>query len=185
MTQRGAFAMSRSRLAVVAAAAALMMSCGGGSAPAKRPDTGQIKIGLLLAQLRDERWQRDRDLFVARAEELHVKVEVQSADSDPAKQLEQANTMLADGVKALVVVPVDLEKAADIVKAAAAKSVPVISYDRLITNADVALYVSFDNTKVGRMQAEKLLAKAPTGNYLLLGGAPTDNNAKLVRDGQM
>jgi D-xylose transport system substrate-binding protein len=171
---------------VVAAAAALMASCGGGSsAPAKKAETGPIKIGLLMAQLRDERWQRDRDLFVAHVEELHAKVDVQSADSDADKQLEQAKAMLAGGVKALVVVPVDLVKAADIVKAAAEQHVPVISYDRLISNADVALYVSFDNTKVGRMQAEHLLSKAPTGNYLLLGGAPSDYNAKLLRDGQM
>jgi D-xylose transport system substrate-binding protein len=178
--------MSRLRLAVVAAAAALMAACGGGSStPAKKADTGQIKIGVLMAQLREERWQRDRDLIAARIEELHAKADVQSADSDAAKQLEQAKAMLADGVKALIVVPVDLEKAADIVKLAAEQHVPVISYDRLISNADVALYVSFDNTKVGRMQAERLLSKAATGNYLLLGGSPSDYNAKLVRDGQM
>lgn len=178
--------MSRVRLAVVAAAAALMAACGGGSsAPAKKADIGPIKVGVLMAQLREERWQRDRDLIVAHIGELHARAEVQSADGDAAKQLEQARAMLADGVKALIVVPVDLEKAAEIVKAASEQHVPVISYDRLITNADVALYVSFDNTKVGRMQAEHLLSKAPTGNYLLLGGSPSDHNAKLVRDGQM
>ena len=178
--------MSRARLAVAALAAALMAACGGGSsAPAKKAETGPIKIGLLMAQLREERWQRDRDLFVTHVGELHAKVQVQSADGDAAKQLEQAKAMLADGVKALVVVPVDLEKAADIVKAANEQHVPVISYDRLITNADVALYVSFDNNKVGRMQAEHLLEKAAAGNYLLLGGSPSDNNAKLVREGQM
>ena len=81
--------------------------------------------------------------------------------------------------------PHDLDKAKDIVALAAEKKVPVISYDRLIRDADVALYVSFDNVKVGRMQAEALLAAAPRGNYVLLGGSPTDNNAKLVREGQM
>ena len=81
--------------------------------------------------------------------------------------------------------PTDLDKAGAIVEAAAARHVPVISYDRLIRNADVALYVSFDNVKVGRMQAEYLLGKAPKGNYVLLGGSPTDYNARLVRDGQM
>lgn len=178
--------MARARFAVAVAAAALMAACGGGSsAPPKKAETGPIKIGVLMAQLREERWQRDRDLIAARIEELHAKADVQSADSDPARQLEQAKAMLAEGVKALIVVPVDLEKAADIVKAASEQHVPVISYDRLITNADVALYVSFDNTKVGRMQAERLLSKAPTGNYLLLGGSRSDNNAKLVRDGQM
>jgi D-xylose transport system substrate-binding protein len=63
--------------------------------------------------------------------------------------------------------------------------VPVISYDRLIRNADLALYVSFDNVKVGRMQAEYLLEAAPKGNYILLGGAENDHNARLVRDGQL
>jgi D-xylose transport system substrate-binding protein len=177
--------MSRFRLAVVAAATVLLSACGGGSAPAKKADVGPLKIGLLLAQLSEERWQHDRDLFVARAGELGAKVDVESADRDPAKQLEQANAMLAAGVKALVLVPTDLEKAGEIVRAATARHVPVISYDRLVKDADVALYVSFDNVKVGRMQAEKLLAKAPSGNYVLLGGAPNDNNAKLVRDGQM
>jgi D-xylose transport system substrate-binding protein len=178
--------MSRVSLAVVAAVVASMAACGGGSsAPAKKADIGPIKIGVLMAQLREERWQRDRDLIASRIEELHAKADVQSADSDANKQLEQAKAMLAGGVKALIVVPVDLEKAAEIVKAANEQHVPVISYDRLINNADVALYVSFDNTKVGRMQAERLLAKAPTGNYLLLGGSQSDNNAKLVRDGQM
>ena len=151
----------------------------------ERADTGGIKIGLLLDDLRQERWQRDRDLFVSRAEELHAKVEVRTGEGNPERQLKAANELLDAGVKVLVVVPNDLEKAVAIVDAAAAKKVPVISYDRLIRDADVAMYVSFDNVKVGRMQAEALLNRAPRGNYVLLGGAQSDNNARLLRDGQM
>jgi D-xylose transport system substrate-binding protein len=162
----------------------LLASCGGGTAT-KKADTGPLKIGLLLDQLREERWQRDRDLFVSRAEDLGARVEVKEGLGDPNKQLAAANELLNDGVKVLVVVPTDLEKAVAIVEAAEARHVPVISYDRLIRNADVALYVSFDNVKVGRMQADFLLSKAPKGNYVLLGGSPSDNNARLVRDGQM
>ena len=177
--------MCRQRVALVLSVIALLtVACGGGEAPRRRgPEP--IKIGLLLDSLQEERWQRDRDLFVERAKELGAEVLVKEANRDPALQEQQARELLAEDVKALVVVPSDTEKAAAIVAAAAEKKVPVISYDRLIRNADVALYVSFDNVKVGRMQAEYLLNRAPKGNYLLIGGSPTDNNAKLLRQGQM
>ena len=168
------------------AAALLGIACGGGSAPAPKPaDAGPLKVGLLLDQLETERWARDRELFVSRVGELFATAEVRTGDGDHAKQVAAAKELLDAGVKALVVVPHDLEKAKEIVALAAERKVPVISYDRLIRDADVALYVSFDNVKVGRMQAEALLAVAPRGNYVLLGGAPTDNNAKLVREGQL
>ncbi len=171
---------------VAVAAACAMAGCGGGSAPKPQAaDVGPLKIGLLLDSLENERWRHDRDLFVARVEELRAKVEVRDGGGDHARQLEAARQLLDAGVKALVVVPNDLEKAGEIVTLAAERKVPVISYDRLIRGADVALYVSFDNAKVGRMQAEAVLAAAPRGNYVLLGGSPTDNNAKLVREGQM
>jgi D-xylose transport system substrate-binding protein len=164
----------------------LLAACGGGGSSApQRPEAGGLRIGLLLDELRQERWQRDRDLFVSRVEELGGKVDARAGEGNPESQLTAAKALLDSGVKVLVVVPNDLEKAGDIVAAATEKHVPVISYDRLIRNADVALYVSFDNVKVGRMQAEAILSRAPRGNYVLLGGSPNDNNAHLVRDGQM
>lgn len=174
------------RLMILAAVLAMAGCGGGGSAPKPQAaDVGPLKVGLLLDSLENERWQHDRDLFVARVEELRAKVEVRDGGGDHARQVDAARQLLDAGVKVLVVVPHDLEKAGEIVALAAARKVPVISYDRLIRDADVALYVSFDNVKVGRMQAEALLAAAPRGNYVLLGGSPTDNNAKLVRDGQL
>jgi D-xylose transport system substrate-binding protein len=164
-------------------------ACGGsgGSGNAAHPKGGsdKIKVGLLLDSLVEERWQRDRDLFVERVKELGGEAIVKAANRDAALQEQQARELLDQGVKALVIVAADAEKAASIVAAAAEKKVPVISYDRLIRDADVDLYVSFDNVKVGRMQAEYLLNQAPKGNYLLIGGSPTDNNAQLLRQGQM
>ncbi len=61
----------------------------------------------------------------------------------------------------------------------------MITYDRLILGADVDAYISFDNEKVGELQAQGVLDAAPKGRYFLLGGAPTDNNAKILRQGQM
>jgi D-xylose transport system substrate-binding protein len=75
--------------------------------------------------------------------------------------------------------------AATIVDAAKRQNIPVISYDRLIRNSIPDLYISFDNEKVGELQAKYLLDRAPKGNYILIGGAPTDNNAKLLREGQL
>jgi D-xylose transport system substrate-binding protein len=177
--------VTTARILAVATVAAVV-SCGGGGTSSRqtRQDRQALKIGLLMDTLH-ERWQKDREIFTARARELGAEVIVRAAEGDHAKQVKQAEELLNEGIKALVVVPHDTEKAAEIVDAAKQKKVPVVSYDRLIRNADVDLYLSFDNGKVGEMQATRLLSEAPKGNYLLIGGAPTDHNAKLIRDGQM
>jgi D-xylose transport system substrate-binding protein len=155
-----------------------------GAAPAAKK-TGAVRIGLSMDTLKEERWQRDRDLFVARAKELGAEVLVQSANGDDKAQVQQSENLLTQGVDVLVVIPHNGEVAATIVESAKAKGVPVVSYDRLIRSSEPALYVSFDNEKVGEMQAKYLLERAPKGNYVLIGGAPTDNNALLFRKGQM
>jgi D-xylose transport system substrate-binding protein len=116
---------------------------------------------------------------------MGAEVVVRAAEGDHDRQVKQAAELLDAGVKALVIVPHDMEKAAAIVQMSKERKVPVVSYDRLIRNADIDLYASFDNAKVGEMQANYLLALAPKGGYLLIGGSPTDNNAKLIREGQM
>ncbi|WP_400163538.1 D-xylose ABC transporter substrate-binding protein [Brevibacillus sp. TJ4] len=144
-----------------------------------------IKIGLSIDDLRLERWQHDRDIFIAKAKELGAEVEVQSANGDDATQLSQVENMLSNGVDVMVIIPHNSEAMAAAVDAAQRENVPVLAYDRLITNSDVSAYVTFDNVRVGEMQAESLTKLVPTGNYFLLGGSPTDNNAKLFREGQM
>ncbi len=149
------------------------------------PKTGPVRIGFSMDTLKEERWQRDRDYFVARAKELGAEVFVQAANGDDAVQTQQAENLLTQGVDVLVVAPHNAEIAASIVESARNQGVPVLSYDRLIRNSDVDLYVSFDNVKVGETQARYLLERAPKGNYVLIGGSPTDNNARLFRQGQM
>jgi D-xylose transport system substrate-binding protein len=145
----------------------------------------KLKIGLSMDTLKEERWQRDRDLFVKRAGELGADVLVQAANGNDALQLSQAENLLTQGIDILVVVPHNGVVASAIVTAAKKAGKKVVAYDRMIENSDVDLYLSFDNVEVGRMQARYALSKAPTGNYVVIGGAPTDHNAKLYRQGQM
>ena len=155
------------------------------SGAGEKGKSGKIRIGFSMDTLKEERWQKDRDIFVKRAEELGAEVIVQSADGKDDVQLRQAESLLTQGIDVLVVIPHNAEVAASIVEAAKREKVPVISYDRLIRNSEPDLYISFDNEKVGEMQAKYLLERAPKGNYVLIGGAPTDNNAKMFRQGQM
>lgn len=152
---------------------------------AKNGGGSKIKIGLSLDTLKEERWQHDRDLFVAHAKELGADVLVQAANSNDALQNSQAENLLTEGVNVLVVVPHNGKSAATIVEAAHKAGVPVIAYDRLIRDCDLDLYVTFDPEKVGEEQADYAVKHRPKGNYVLIGGAPTDNNAVLVRQGQM
>ena len=175
-------------LALALCACWLTPACVGepqGPAPAGRGRSGPVRIGLSMDTLREERWQRDRDLFVARAQELGAEVLVQSANGDERVQAQQSEHLLAQGVDVLVVIPHNAESAAAIVEAARRQNVPVIAYDRLIRGSAPALYLSFDSEKVGEMQARYLLERAPRGNYVLVGGSQTDNNALLLREGQM
>jgi len=144
-----------------------------------------IRIGLSMDTLKEERWQRDRDLFVARAKELGAEVLVQAANGNDRLQISQAENLLTKGIDLLVVVPHDGVVASSIVRTAHNAGKKVLAYDRMIENSDVDLYMSFDNLEVGRMQARYALQHVPKGNYMVLGGAPTDHNAKLYRQGQM
>lgn len=170
------------RLRTLSAVALSVLLLGG---CAKNGGGNKIRIGLSLDTLKEERWQHDRDLFVAHAKELGADVLVQAANSDDALQNSQAENLLTEGVNVLVVVPHNGKSAATIVEAAHKAGVPVIAYDRLIRDCDLDLYVTFDPEKVGEEQADYAVKHRPKGNYVLIGGAPTDNNAVLVRQGQM
>ncbi len=144
-----------------------------------------IKIGFSLEATHGERWQTDLDEFQMRAQQLGAKIITRSADGDDDLQFEQVKELLDAGINALVLLPHDSSKAARIVEAAYARHVPVISYDRLVPNPHVNLYIGFDLFSVGVLQAQCLTAHAPKGNYILLGGSPLDPNSKVVRAGQM
>jgi len=153
----------------------------------KKGPNEPVVIGFSMDTLKEERWQRDKDLVEKRAKELGMQVMVQVANGDDNLQVKQAENLLTQNVDVLIVAPHNAEVAASIVEAAHRQGVPVISYDRLIKNSDVDLYISHQVIKIGEMQAKYLLdhVNKKPANFVIVGGSPTDNNALLLHQGQM
>jgi D-xylose transport system substrate-binding protein len=143
------------------------------------------KIGFAIEAMKGERWQTDLESFQARAKELGADVVSADAGGDDDKQFQQVKEMINGGIDVLVLLPHDSAKASRAVDAAKAAKVKVISYDRLALNSDVDLYMSFDRNEIGRMQAEYLVQRAPKGNYVLIGGSPHDEGAKVLHVAQL
>jgi D-xylose transport system substrate-binding protein len=144
-----------------------------------------IVVGFSVGTLREDRWIKDSDLFVERIKELGATANLLFADNDIKKQLAQAENLILQGVNVLVVVPQDAEVAAAIVEKAHKAGVKVIAYDRLIKNCDLDYYISFDNVKVGELEAKGVLDKVSKGKFAYIGGSPADNNAFLLKEGSM
>ncbi len=155
------------------------------AAPLAQASKDHPVIGFSIDDLRLERWARDRDYFVAAAQKLGAKVSVQSADASEARQISQIENLISRGVDVIVIVPFNSKALGNVVAEANKAGIKVVSYDRLILDANVDAYISFDNKKVGELQAQGVYDVRPKGNYFLLGGAPTDNNAKMLREGQL
>jgi D-xylose transport system substrate-binding protein len=144
-------------------------------------------IGLSLDTLKEERWQRDRDTFIAEAKKLGATVIVQSANSDDTRQVRDVESLISRRVDVLVIVPHNGEAMTRAVKSANEAKIPVIAYDRLIMNCAIDYYLTFDNLKVGEAQASYIAARLPKdrpARIVRIYGAPTDNNAKLYQQGQ-
>src|ERR1700675_3198034 len=148
-------------------------------------DTNKPRIGFSIEDMKGERWQTDLNAFEVRAKQLGAEVISRDAGGDDARQLQQIQDMIKAGIKVLVLMPRDTTTASRMVDAAKSANVKVISYDRLVLNSDVDLYVSFDRVEIGRIQAEYLLRHAPSGNYVLIAGSPNDEGAKALHDAQM
>jgi D-xylose transport system substrate-binding protein len=152
---------------------------------------GGPKIALLLPENETPRYEaHDRPEFEENVEELCEDCEIlyNNATEDASKQQSQAEAALTQGAEVLVLDPVDAKSAAAIVEKAKAQDVPVLSYDRLIENAEVDFYVSYDNEHVGELQAESLSEKlkeegAPKGPIVMVNGDPADSNAALFKAG--
>lgn len=144
-----------------------------------------IVIGLSLPTQREDIWVRHEKHIRTAAEELGATVLTQISDNDAAKQQAQCENLLSQGIDVLIVGAHDAQAAATIVEMAHAENVPVVSYDRLILNCDVDVYVSFDNVAVGECMGNWFVENVPTGNIIVLAGDPLDNNAKLFRQGAM
>ncbi len=165
----------------------------GGGSTSEQSNTRETKrarplIGLSMDTLKEERWQGDRDMFVKRATELGADVEVLSANSDDNRQIKDVEALITRGVDAMVIIPHDGAACAKAVELAHQANLPVLAYDRLITNCDLDLYMTFDNVKVGELQAKFVadaFAKTPGKKRLVrIYGSKTDNNAFLFKQGQ-
>lgn len=140
-------------------------------------------IGVSWSNFQEERWKTDEAAMKAAIEangDTYVSTDAQSSAS---KQLSDVESLMAQGVNALIVLAQDTEAIIPAVQAAADEGVPVIAYDRLIED-NRAFYLTFDNVEVGRMQARAVLAAQPKGNYVMIKGSPTDPNADFLRGGQ-
>jgi D-xylose transport system substrate-binding protein len=188
-TRRVAATLAACALALAAAACGGGSSSGGSSSGSSSSSSGGKKIALLLPESKTTRYEaQDRPLFTSRLKQLcpNCQLIYSNADQDAAKQQQQAEAAITKGANVLVLDPVDAASAAAIVARAKQSKIPVISYDRLITNADVDYYISFDNEQVGKLQGQALLKAlgTPKGkSIVMINGAPTDNNAKLFKQG--
>jgi D-xylose transport system substrate-binding protein len=173
------------RLRYAASVAAFIIAVTAFGSCAAAPAAKKIRVGVSLPTQRDERWVRDAQKMRDMAKARNIDLEMQISDNDAAKQMSQCENLLAEGIDILILAPHDATSAAEIVDEAHNAGIKVISYDRLVLNEKVDLYISFDNVEVGRLQGEYLSKAAPRGNYIVFGGAPTDNNAKLFKQGAM
>src|SRR6476646_10490901 len=160
------------------------------STAASASSGGGGKIALLLPESKTARYEtQDKPLFEAKVKSLCSSCQIvySNADQDASKQQQQAEAALTQGVKVMVLDPVDGAAAASIVSQANAKKVPVISYDRLLLNSKPDYYVEFNSPSVGKIQGQALVDKlkkdGKSGNIIMINGAPTDNNAKLFKQG--
>ncbi len=144
-----------------------------------------IIIGFSMGVTREDRWFKDRDFFVEKAEELGAVVSVTMSDYDVEKQISQIKNLVSQGAEVIVVIPSDSEKIGSAIGEARRAGVKIIAYDRLISNSDLDFYISFDNEEVGRLQARSILARAGSGNFAYIGGSPADNNSYLLKAGTM
>lgn len=143
-----------------------------------------LKIGLSIDSFVIERWIRDRDVFVSAAKEYGADVNVQNANGDVDEQIEQIQYFIKKQMDVIVVVAGDCEALSDVMKKAKDAGIKTLSYDRLVQNADCDMYISFDNTQVGRLMAESLVRDIPEGGKIfMIQGPETDHNVLMVREG--
>lgn len=148
-----------------------------------KKDDGKILIGFSMDTLK-EHWTRDRDLVEKKAKELGAEVIVSVADANEERQVEQVDDMLTRGIDVLIIVPHNAKAAAAAVEKAKANDVPVVSYDRLVLSDKIDVLVSHLHSKAGEMQAKYALEHAPKGNYVMIYGPSTDNNAAIMKEAQ-
>ncbi len=140
-------------------------------------------VGVSWSNFQEERWKTDEAAIKKALEAAGAKYVSTDAQSSSSKQLSDVESLMAQGVDALIILAQDTQAIIPAVQAAADADIPVVAYDRLIEDPR-AFYLTFDNIEVGRMEARDVFKLAPKGNYIIIKGSPTDPNADFLRAGQ-
>ncbi|MBQ0040356.1 MAG: substrate-binding domain-containing protein [Treponema sp.] len=172
--------------AVAATLVSLLISCkgknsGDGYSASKKMD--RITVGFSIDTLAIERWQRDLDVFMASVRSLDAEVIVQNAGNSVEEQKRQLMYLLDKGVDVIVILPKDAGSLTDEIEKIRAKNIPVISYDRLILNTKIDLYVSVDSRKVGLLMGNTMKAISGTKNWICILGPEEDFNMTMIQNG--
>lgn len=144
-----------------------------------------LKIGLMFPYTTGSRMAIEEATMKEKAKEYNAEIIVTDAKQDESLQLQQANELIQNGVNAIIIMSVNTNTAAEIVRNARNAGVKVIAYDRLISNCDLDFYITFNNYNVGKYMTDYALKSKPNGKYMVVGGDKGDNNAILVRNGQI
>lgn len=155
------------------------------------PKEEKIKIGFLLKTMQEERYQRDKKAFTEKAESLGAEVIFDSANNNEQTQLDKFNNMLSQGVKVIVLQPVNTGTAGNMVKMANDEKVRVVGYDSMLVNGPLDAMVMQDSWAVGKLQGEAMLAWLTEkkgkleGKVALIKGQPGDSNANAMSSGAL
>ncbi len=174
----------RSVLLVLTAAALLLVAPGCAETPRSESDAKPL-IGISICSLLVERWYKDREALDAEFSRLGADVIIQNANNDPKLQASQIDELLDKNIDALIVIPVDYTYLTDQLARADRENVSVLAYERLIENAHIDAYYSFDNVRVGELLALGLIDGMGSGNIILINGDTGDYNTVLYKEGYM
>src|ERR687889_72854 len=168
-----------SRKHVLISFAALAFSATAAFAQGKGP-----VVGVSWSNFQEERWKTDEAAIKAAVEKAGGTYVSADAQSSPAKQLTDIESLISRGAKALIVLAQDADAVRPAVEKAVAEGIAVVGYDRLI-EIPQAFYLTFDNVEVGRLQAREVLKLKPEGNYAFIKGSGSDPNANFLFQGSM
>jgi D-xylose transport system substrate-binding protein len=145
---------------------------------------GEMIIGVSWNNYNEERWAKwDEPDIRAAIEDAGGTYISTDAGSSEEQQIADVENLITQGADALIILAQNGTAILPAVQSALDQGIPVVAYDRLIEDPG-ALYITFDNVEVGRMQARAVFAVAPTGNYVFIKGNSADANADFLRDGQ-
>ena len=157
---------------------------GGGTTGTTGGGGGEITVGVSWNNYNEERWAKWDEPAIKDALDAGGASYISTdAGSSAEQQLTDVENLISQGADALIILAQDGEAILPAVQSALDQGIPVIAYDRLIEEPG-ALYITFDNVEVGRLQAQAVLEQVPTGNYVYIKGNSADANADFLRSGQ-